>query len=56
MRAAVLLTLLLLAPATLGASEIVIEAGVLTPSVLAVESDEPVSFTRGVRLTTPSAG
>jgi plastocyanin len=45
MRAAGFLALLLLAPVTVAATEIVIEAGALTPTVLTVESDEPVSFT-----------
>lgn len=44
MRAAGLLGLLLFSPLTTVAAEIVIEAGALTPAVLQVEADEPVSF------------
>jgi plastocyanin len=39
------LALLLVAPLTVGATEIVIEAGALTPAMLTVESDAPVTFT-----------
>jgi hypothetical protein len=46
MRAAGLvpLLLLLLAPATAAAAEIVIEATALTPVALTIEADEPVTF------------
>jgi hypothetical protein len=44
MRATGLLVVLLLWPLTAGAAEIVVEAGALTPAVLTVETDEPVSI------------